>query len=109
MRSDLPAIWKNTAMLQRGPQERPVLSICVPFFKFPVTELVRRLIGQIKPPRKSVEFILADDASDDLRQMQEIRELTSEVGFPVQIAAFESNQGRSSIRRYLTEAASGTY
>ncbi len=87
----------------------PILSICIPFFKFPVGNLVRELVKQITPTRRAVELILADDASDDPEQIEELKQLSASKKFPIKIAAFASNQGRSNIRRYLTDASTGVY
>lgn len=81
------------------------ISICIPVYNFDIRPLVRHLHNEIISFGLDVEIILADDASTT-----DFRETNREVAPLVQKNILLSkNVGRSRIRNFLAQEASGDY
>lgn len=88
---------------------RPVVSICVPFFKFDVVPLVEKLLSLAGDRREEVELLLVDDASNDERLTRELRRRIDGSAVPVRLLTLTENQGRAKVRNHLLGAAHGGY
>lgn len=101
-------VWSNVAMTSRN-AGKPLVSICIPFFKFDATRLLRVLLAQGAKCPDSVELLLVDDASGEEALLDGLRALAGGSDVPVSISVFEKNAGRASARNYLCAKARGTY
>ena len=100
------ATWANLAT--EG-AIRPVLSVCIPFYKFDVMPLVQELLRQGAPFAGDLELLLADDASGDEALVNRIQSATREASVAVRLLVYSRNLGRSVIRNRLAVAAAASY
>lgn len=105
--TDKPKIWSNSGAVRAN--RSMLLSICIPVFNFNAVELVAALTNQARPYSHNLEIVVADDASDDRRNVERMQETVNMAETPTRLFMFSQNQGRSRIRQFLTEQAAGTY
>lgn len=89
-----------------------LISVLIPVFNFDITALVERLVAEISSSALTgkVEVILVDDASTNLK-IQELNRNAVKIlnSSSVQYFELEKNIGRSSIRNFLGNMATGEY
>jgi glycosyltransferase involved in cell wall biosynthesis len=101
--------WCNDATSRIEALSAPVLSICIPFFRFDVRRLLTELVRQAAPFGTSIEVLAVDDASGDSALIGELHERFAAAITLVRISVFGQNRGRARIRNFLAAQARGEY
>lgn len=83
----------------------PALSVVVPFYRFDVTGLAARLVGQARPLGGQVELVFLDDGSPDARDFEALAAFVRDQDVPMCAGRMPRNVGRSAIRNALLDVA----
>ena len=86
-----------------------LISICVPFFRFDVLPLVKKLLALAARRPEKIELLLLDDATHDEQLTRELGWRVGESSVPVRLLALQQNEGRAKVRNHLANAAQGDY
>jgi len=89
----------------RGPARPPLISVLIPFYKDDPTPLVEALALA----GDDVEFVLLSDGAAGAHDLLPLIEALTQLSAPVRLIVFADNQGRSSARNRLADAALGQF
>jgi glycosyltransferase involved in cell wall biosynthesis len=101
--------WFNDVSSRMDELKAPVLSICIPFFRFDIRPLLIELERQASSFAESIEILAVDDASGDPALIKELHERFAAASTVVRVSVFAKNLGRARIRNFLAAQARGEY